>query len=64
MYCDMDRPCAMDGGEEEGFVSGIVGMLNCQVLSNKFGDIVIIAAPKTRGEMRKHCHKSWKQPLA
>ena len=49
--------------EETGFASAIVGMLNSQVLTNKFSDIVIIAAPKTLGEMRKHYHKKPEQVL-
>jgi protein required for attachment to host cells len=49
--------------EENGFASGIVGMLNSQVLTNKFSDIVIIAAPKTLGEMRKHYHKKLEEAL-
>jgi protein required for attachment to host cells len=28
--------------DENGFATGIVGMLNAQVLTNKFSDIVII----------------------
>jgi protein required for attachment to host cells len=48
---------------ENGFASGIVDMLNTQVLTNKFSDIVIIAAPKTLGEMRKHYHKKLEQAL-
>jgi protein required for attachment to host cells len=43
--------------EEDGFASGIVEMLNSRVLTNKFSNVVIIAAPKTLGEMRKHYHK-------
>lgn len=42
---------------ENGFAFGIVEMLNARVLTNKFSDLVIIAAPKTLGEMRKHYHK-------
>ena len=49
--------------EENDFASGIVGMLNSQVLTNKFNDIVIIAAPKTLGEMRKHYHKKLEEAL-
>jgi protein required for attachment to host cells len=49
--------------DEDSFASGIVGMLNAQVLTNKFSDIVIIAAPKTLGEMRKHYHKKLEQAL-
>jgi protein required for attachment to host cells len=49
--------------EESGFASGIVGMLNSQVLTNRFSNIVIIAAPKTLGEMRKHYHKKLEEVL-
>ena len=49
--------------EENDFASGIVGMLNSQVLTNQFNDIVIIAAPKTLGEMRKHYHKKLEEAL-
>lgn len=49
--------------EEAGFATGIVEMLNSQVLTGKFGNIVIIAAPKTLGEMRKHYHKKLEEAL-
>jgi protein required for attachment to host cells len=49
--------------KEDDFASGIVEMLNSQVLTNKFSDIVIIAAPKTLGEMRKHYHKKLEEAL-
>jgi protein required for attachment to host cells len=48
---------------ENDFASGIVGLLNSKVLTNKFSDIVIIAAPKTLGEMRKHYHKKLEEAL-
>jgi protein required for attachment to host cells len=38
-------------------------MLSSRVLTNKFSDIVIIAAPKTLGEMRKHYHKKLEEAL-
>lgn len=49
--------------EEAGFATGIVAMLNKRVLAGKFSDIVIIAAPQTLGEMRKHYHKKLEDAL-
>ena len=49
--------------EEAGFATGIVDMLNKRVLAGKFSNIVIIAAPKTLGEMRKHYHKKLEEAL-
>jgi protein required for attachment to host cells len=43
--------------EEDGFGSGITDMLNRQVLEGKIKNLVIIAAPRTLGEMRKGYHK-------
>lgn len=44
--------------EEDGFSSGIADMLNKQVLDGKIKNLVVIAAPRTLGEMRKSYHKS------
>jgi protein required for attachment to host cells len=49
--------------EEAGFATGIVDMLNKRVLAGKFSKVVIIAAPKTLGEMRKHYHKKLEEAL-
>ncbi len=43
--------------EEDSFSAGIADMLNRQVLDGKITDLVIIAAPRTLGELRKHYHK-------
>jgi protein required for attachment to host cells len=43
--------------EEDGFGSGITDMLNKQVLDGKIKNLVIIAAPRTLGEMRRGYHK-------
>ena len=43
---------------EDGFSSGIVDMLNKGVLEGKFHGLVVIAAPRALGEMRKHYHKA------
>jgi protein required for attachment to host cells len=48
---------------EDSFATGIVNLLNRQVLDGKFSNIVIIAAPKTLGEMRKHYHKKLEEVL-
>lgn len=44
-------------GEDE-FSAGIVQHLNQQALAGKIENVVIIAAPRALGEMRKHYHKA------
>ncbi|KQV83149.1 host attachment protein [Rhizobium sp. Root1220] len=44
--------------DEDGFSSGVAEMLNKQVLDGKIKSLVVIAAPRTLGEMRKRYHKS------
>jgi protein required for attachment to host cells len=43
---------------EDGFSAGIVQHLNQQVLAGSIEGLVIIAAPRALGEMRKHYHKA------
>lgn len=43
---------------EDGFSAGIVAMLNKSVLDGKVDGLVVIAAPRALGEMRKHYHKA------
>ena len=43
--------------EEDGFGAGIADMLNRQVLDGKIKHLVIVAAPRTLGELRKGYHK-------
>ena len=43
--------------EEDGFGSGVTDMLNRQVLEGNITSLVIVAAPRTLGEMRKGYHK-------
>jgi protein required for attachment to host cells len=43
---------------EDGFSAGIVQYLNQQVLAGAMDGLVIIAAPRALGEMRKHYHKA------
>ncbi|OJF90792.1 host attachment family protein [Pararhizobium antarcticum] len=49
--------------EEDGFGNGVADMLNKQVLDGKIKNLVIIAAPRTLGEMRKSYHKSLSEVL-
>jgi protein required for attachment to host cells len=44
--------------EEDGFSAGIVAMLNKSVLKGKIDGLVVVAAPRSLGEMRKHYHKA------
>lgn len=44
--------------QEDGFAAGTAEFLNKQVLDGKIADLVIVAAPRTLGELRKHYHKS------
>ncbi|WP_244598843.1 host attachment protein [Rhizobium tubonense] len=39
--------------DDDGFGSGVTDMLNKQVLDGKIKSLVIVAAPRTLGEMRK-----------
>ncbi len=43
--------------EEDSFSAGIADLLNRQVLDGKITDLLVIAAPRTLGELRKHYHK-------
>jgi protein required for attachment to host cells len=49
--------------EEDGFGKGVAEMLNKQVLDGKIKSLVIIAAPRTLGELRKGYHKSLSEVL-
>jgi protein required for attachment to host cells len=43
---------------EDGFASGTASLLNREVLNHSITSLVIIAAPRTLGELRKHYHKA------
>jgi protein required for attachment to host cells len=49
--------------DEDGFTAGIAALLNKKVLDGKISNLVIIAAPRTLGEMRKSYHKSLSEIL-
>ena len=44
--------------EEDSFAAGIADILNRQVLNGRITALVVIAAPRTLGELRKHYHKN------
>ena len=50
--------------EEDSHVVAVVDWLNKQVLSGKIASLVVIAPPKSLGEMRKHYHKALSAVLA
>lgn len=49
---------------EDGFAAGIVALLNKRVLDGKIDALVVVAAPRTLGEMRQHYHKALTAVLA
>ena len=42
---------------EDNFAAGVADVLNKGVLTGKFDQLIVIAAPRTLGELRKHYHK-------
>lgn len=42
--------------EEDRFAAEIAGLLKDRALRNEFESLIIVAPPKTLGEMRKHYH--------
>ena len=46
-----------DTQAEDGFAMGVADVLNKRVLSNKVDNLLVIAAPKTLGQLRKGWHK-------
>lgn len=49
--------------DEDAHAIAAAEWLNQQVLGNKIADLVIFAAPRTLGELRKHYHKKTEQAL-
>lgn len=43
--------------EEFAFAAGVAEILNKKVLTHKIDALVVIAAPRTLGELRRHYHK-------
>ncbi|MGB5076225.1 MAG: host attachment protein [Sphingorhabdus sp.] len=44
--------------DEDGFAAGTAKVLNKRVLDGKIDHLIIVAAPRTLGELRKHYHKA------
>ncbi|HEX7822316.1 MAG TPA: host attachment protein [Sphingobium sp.] len=44
--------------EEDSFAAGTADYLNKRVLDGKIDSLIIVAAPRTLGELRKHYHKA------
>lgn len=49
--------------EEDSFAAGAAALLNKEVLAGKITDLVVIAAPRTLGELRKHYHQKLSEAL-
>lgn len=43
--------------EEDSFAAGVASLLNRKVLDGKISDLIVVAAPRTLGELRKHYHQ-------
>lgn len=53
-----------DTQAEDGFAMGVAEVLNKWTVTNKIDELLVIAAPKTLGELRKHWHKETQGRLA
>ena len=49
--------------DEDSFAAGSAALLNKRVLDGKIASLVIVAAPRTLGELRKHYHKEVEKRL-
>ena len=50
--------------DEDAFAAGVAEMLNAKVLGGSVDELVVVAAPRTLGELRKHYHKTLRAKLA
>lgn len=50
--------------EEDRFAAETAELLNARALNNDFESLIIVAPPKTLGELRKHYHKEVENRLA
>lgn len=50
--------------EEDRFAAETAAMLNKRALANEFERLIIVAPPKTLGELRKHYHQAVSDRLA
>jgi protein required for attachment to host cells len=49
--------------EEDAHAAAVAGWLNSQVLGHKIDQLIVIAAPRTLGELRQHYHKQTQQAI-
>jgi len=49
--------------EEDRFAADTAGLLNARALAGGFDSLVVVAPPKTLGELRKHYHKEVEKRL-
>ncbi len=49
--------------DEDAHAAGVASWLNSQVLGHKIDHLVVIAAPRTLGELRKHYHRQLEHTL-
>lgn len=49
---------------EDSFAAGVAQVLNKHALAGKIEHFIVIAVPRTLGELRKHYHKSFETKLA
>jgi len=47
--------------DEDAHAAAVADWLNGEVLAHKIDDLVVIAPPRTLGELRKHFHKQTEQ---
>ena len=52
-----------DTQAEDGFAMGVAEALNHMALTNKLEALMVVAAPKTLGQLRKHWHKALEERL-
>lgn len=50
--------------EEDRFAADAADLLKRRALANDFEKLIVVAAPRTLGELRKHYHKEVEQRLA
>jgi protein required for attachment to host cells len=50
--------------EEDNFAAGTAALLNKRVLDGEISALVVVAAPRTLGELRKHYHEALEAVLA
>ncbi|WP_260922922.1 host attachment protein [Novosphingobium sp. 9] len=52
-----------DSFDESAHVAAVTGWLNRQVMEHEIDQLVVVADPRSLGEMRRHYHKSLKGAL-